>query len=162
MNNSFSLVFGGVIAYILLLLYSGTVLYMSKTVIIVGSPSILRDGDGNLIPTRNVPFPSGLTLVVTTIGGLVSALVVAKLALTPPGTNPATVELSSDASDSAKKLASILTTAFLLGWLATGLTALIVGVMIYGGANSSLADIGTNWLGVAVASGYAYFGIKPR
>jgi hypothetical protein len=46
--------------------------------------------------------------------------------------------------------------------LVTGLTALIVGVMIFPDSNATLGEIGTTWLGLAVASGYAYFGISPR
>jgi hypothetical protein len=46
--------------------------------------------------------------------------------------------------------------------LATGLIALIVGVIVFPDSNSTLREIGTTWLGLAVASGYAYFGISPK
>src|SRR5829696_3754583 len=39
---------------------------------------------------------------------------------------------------------------YLLAWIATGLAALVVGVMLYPKVNQTLADIGTTWLGLAV------------
>jgi hypothetical protein len=46
-------------------------------------------------------------------------------------------------------------------WVFNGLVALIIGVMLFPNANQTLSDAGTTWLGLAVAAGYAYFGIKP-
>jgi hypothetical protein len=40
--------------------------------------------------------------------------------------------------------------------------ALVVGMMLYPNVNQTLNDIGMTWLGLAVASGYAYFNIKPE
>ena len=142
------MIFGGIVAYILLILYSGSVVYMAKKVI--------------LNPDKKVVFSSGLTFVVTTIGGLVSALVIAKLAITKPGESPAVTQLSDDSSERAKSFATLLTVFYLFGWLGTGLIALTVGVMVYPDSNSTLGDIGTTWLGLAVASGYAYFGLKAE
>ena len=52
--------------------------------------------------------------------------------------------------------------AYLVIWLVTGLLALVIGGMLYPEVNQSLNDLGTTWLGLAVASAYAYFGIKPE
>jgi hypothetical protein len=46
-------------------------------------------------------------------------------------------------------------------WLLTGLAAFIVGVLFYPSVNENLSDLGTTWLRLAVAAGYAYFAIKP-
>jgi hypothetical protein len=46
-------------------------------------------------------------------------------------------------------------------WIIVGLGALVIGVMVYPEANSTLNNIGTTWLGTAVAAGYSYFGITP-
>jgi len=43
----------------------------------------------------------------------------------------------------------------------TGFAALLVGVMLYPDSSATLSEIGTTWLGLAVASGYAYFGLNP-
>jgi hypothetical protein len=50
---------------------------------------------------------------------------------------------------------------YLLGWMSTGLAALVLGVMLYPKASQTLNDIGTTWLGLAVSAAYAYFGISP-
>ena len=56
---------------------------------------------------------------------------------------------------------TVIALAYLAVWLITGLAAPIVGVMVHPKLNSTLSDIGTNWLGLAVASGCAYFGLDP-
>jgi heme A synthase len=149
MQKNFGIIFGGVVAYILLGLYTGTVLH-----IIWGVLSCAKDP-----ACKQMDFTDGITYVVTTIGGLVSALVISKLTLTEPGENPAIIR---DAQRNKEiGWATNLALAYLAVWLITGLSALIIGVMIHPNINSTLSDIGTTWLGLAVASGYAYFGLKP-
>ena len=55
-----------------------------------------------------------------------------------------------------------LAIAYLVIWLVVGLISLVIGVMVYPNVSQALNDIGTTWLGLAIASGYAYFGIKPE
>lgn len=105
---------------------------------------------------------SGTTYVVTTVGGLVSALVVAVLGATKPGVNPSRALVSENASAQVKKVGNIVVVLYLVVWAGTGLAALIVGLMMYPDASQTLANLGTTWLGIAVAAGYAYFGIKPQ
>jgi hypothetical protein len=162
MAKNFPAIFGGIVAYVLLLLYAGTVISMTIGVIQHGMAEAPRDRDGKTLPKEKVEFTPGVVNIVTLIGGLVSALVIAKLAITKPGENPALMKLSADAGELGKNLATWLTVAYLVGWLATGLVALIVGVMVFPDSNSTLGEIGTTWLGLAVASGYAYFGISPK
>jgi hypothetical protein len=161
MRKNFSVIFGGVVAYMLLLLYGGTVAYMTGAVILNSRHEASKDKDGKAIAAVKIEFKPGLVYVVTTIGGLVSALVVARLAITKPGENPATTLRMVDAGEGAKALSAWLTIAYLVGWLLTGLTALLVGIMFYPETNATLGEIGTTWLGLAVASGYAYFGLNP-
>lgn len=104
-------------------------------------------------------FSSGMVYVVTTLEGLVSALVVARLTMTSPSNDPSNVTSLTNASLSKK--AKILIRAYLLVWLLTGLLALIFGTMIYSTIDSTLSDIGTTWLGLAVSATYAYFGLQP-
>ena len=99
---------------------------------------------------------------MTTVGGLVSALVVGKLALTPPTDPPALVTAAAKAAGTPPDPLNVwLTVAFMVVWLLAGLAALVVGVLLYSDVNKLLGGIGTNWLGLAVAAGYAYFGVKP-
>lgn len=152
MTSDFGKLFGAVLAVILLLLYAVTMGFLMAHVIICGPDT-----------TCTAPFPitSGMIFVLTTVSGLVSALVVASLAATQPGTNPSRQWVSEGASESSKKKANYIVAIYLGVWVFAGLTALIIGVMIYPGVNQTLSDAGTTWLGLAVAAGYAYFGIRP-
>ncbi len=46
-------------------------------------------------------------------------------------------------------------------WILTGLSCLVVGEMLYPGANQTISDIGASWFGISVAAGYSYFGVNP-
>ena len=152
MTSNFGKIFGGMVAVILLLLYAITMGFLVAHVIICGQ-------DASCV----APFPitTGMIFVLTTVSGLVSALVVASLAATEPGTNPSRQWIGEDASEASQKKANYIVAIYLGVWAFAGLTALVVGVMIFPGANQTLSDAGTTWLGLAVAAGYAYFGIKP-
>ena len=143
--SKFQAIFSGVVAYILLALYVGIVGYMVYMV----------------AAYQTKEFTSGVTYIVTTVGGLVSALVVGKLAITPPKDPPALFTAAAAAGGGPDPLNVWLTVAFMVVWLLAGLAALVVGVLLYSDVNQLLAGIGTNWLGLAVAAGYAYFGVKP-
>jgi len=152
MNKSFALAFGGALAFILLMLYAVSVIYMISAVA----------AWERTVPVKPVEFSTGLVLVVTTIGGLVSALVITKLAVTPPGQSP-TISLPTVSDDEGpSRIEAGLAILYLLIWLLVGLGALIVGVMLHPEANQTLHDLGATWLGLAVTSGYAYFGITPK
>jgi hypothetical protein len=152
MQNKFAVIFGGAITGTLLILYTYAVLYMSVLVYRAGS----------VRPDRAIEFSSGLVYVATMIGGLVSALVIAKLAITKPGKNPGVMRVTADENGTPNEWVTRLAVAYLVVWLVVGLVALLIGTMLYPNVNQTLNDIGTTWLGLAVASGYAYFGIKPE
>jgi len=152
MSSNFGKLFGAILAVILLLLYAITMAFLVTHVISCGEDTACV-----------APFPitTGMIFVLTTVSGLVSALVVASLAATEPGTNPSRRWVGEDASEANQKKANYIVAIYLGVWVFAGLTALIVGVMIYPNANQTLSDAGTTWLGLAAAAGYAYFGIKP-
>lgn len=102
-----------------------------------------------------------MVTVLTLVGGLVSALVVAELAATKRGENPATRGLDAKASSGVKHLVTVLTGLYLLVWLVAGLSAFVVGFMQHPGVLQPLTDLGQAWLGLAIATVYAYFGINP-
>ncbi len=103
-----------------------------------------------------------MTSALSLIGGLVSALVIAELAITEPGKAPVARVLDSDASVSAARFVKIVTGIYLLVWVVAGLTAFVVGYLQHPGVLQPLTDLGQSWLGLAVAAGYAYFGIQPK
>jgi hypothetical protein len=141
------LMFGGIIAVVLLGLYGYSVI----TAILVATGFTAAAG-----------FTSGFSSTMTTVGGLVAALVVAELALTKPGQTPIARVLQSNPSVGSTTSLKIITFSYLTVWLALGLSAYIVGSMWYPDTQTALADVGQSWLGVAVAAAYAYFEIQPN
>lgn len=144
--NNFRFVFGGIIAVVLLMLYAFTNGLLINNVI-NASRDVVNDG---------------VIFVHTTVGGLISALVIAELAITKPGDTPGSRILDEYTSDRFKTNVARVTAIYLIVWLILGLSALIVGVMLYPDVSDTLSDTGTTWLGLAIAAGYSYFGIRGR
>lgn len=96
---------------------------------------------------------------MSVIGGLVSALIISELAVTKPGDAPGARVLTAN-SGKAKNILRWTTGLYLLAWLVTGASAFWTGLK-YPDALPALTSIGQAWLGLSVASAYAYFGLKP-
>lgn len=138
----------GLIAWILLLLYAGTAIAMLIAVVRCG-------GSGSC---TTVAFHDGLLFVVTSIGALVSALVVATLAKAPPGGE---IEIAGATTASrGDRFSHRMPWIYLGVWLLIGTAAVVVGVLMYPEVNQSVSDLGTAWLGTAITAAYAYFGIE--
>lgn len=105
-------------------------------------------------------FNDGMAQALSVIGGLVSALVIAELAIAKPGEAPARRALGKDASDLAVRTVSIVATFYVLVWIGAGLTAFLVG-LYHPKEVPPLTTLGQAWLGLAVSAAYAYFGLKP-
>jgi hypothetical protein len=145
----YKLIIGGIIAYILLMLYSGIAIYAIVRVIESSHPNC----DGK------VELHQGLIYVLTTVGGLVSALVVSRMTITTPGADPSILR---NFGEDQPLVVNIIVWCYLLIWTFTGLATLLVGVIIFPDSCKTLSEQGTTWLGLAVAAGYAYFNIEPR
>lgn len=141
------LLVGGLIAIVLLGLYVYSVI---RAIMLALSPMGGRLNDGEL-------------LALTTIGGLVSALVIAELAVTKPGERP-TVHMfgppETRFDDVLMKTAPWVSGLYMLVWTALGVAAFVIGVMQHPGKVQSLTDLGQAWLGLAVSAAYAYFGLN--
>jgi len=143
------LIFGGIIAYMLLLIYGGIAVYIIQQVIYCSNdPSC-----------TNVELHDGLIYVLTTVGGLVSALVVSKMAITAPGSDPSVFRYFEE---DQPPVINFIVWCYLVIWTIIGLASLITGVLIFPGICKTLSAFGTTWLGLAVAAGYSYFNIDPR
>jgi len=148
------LLFGGFVAVILLGLY---VYAVYEGIMVV---SCLSAAGCTKYPVGD--FSLGFSHAMSLIGGLVSALVIAELAVTKPGEAPVARALrGAEASWKLSWTLSGVTTIYLLVWVLTGLAAYVVGTMWYPGKLQPLTDLGQAWLGLAVAAAYAYFGISP-
>lgn len=153
-------VFGSLLAVALLILYSSILIYMMINAVSCESAEVCRA----LIDDKQ-----GMIYVVTTIGGLISALVIAELAVTPAGETPVAYRMAPPANiqQAPQRIERIkrgavatLTYAYLIVWVLLGLAALVIGVVLYPEASMTIRALGNTWLGLAVAAGYSYFGIK--
>ena len=147
MSSRFGAVFGALLAFLLLALYCSSALYLIYEVYHTAAGGKVEKTDGYIY-------------VLTTVGGLVSALVIAQLSVTKPGSTP-TIAGSKPKSTLGIYATNTMVTIYLLAWVFTGLAALVVGVMINPDVNKTISDLGTTWLGLAVSAAYAYFGIQP-
>ena len=144
--------FGGLIAVILLGIYIHLIRVAIKVVYCVSESGCTE------YPATY--FNEGMAQALSVIGGLVSALVIAELAITIPGEPLAKRTLSEDASQLAVRITSIVAIFYVLVWIGAGLTAFMVG-LYHPQELPALTTLGQAWLGLAVSSAYAYFGIKP-
>jgi hypothetical protein len=148
--------FGGLIAIVLLGLYVYSVAMGILVVKCVSTPGCTSR------PLSS--FTDGMITALTLIGGLVSALVIAELAITRPGQTPGARMVGTreaTASTRVTNTVKIVTAVYLLVWVAAGLSAFVVGYMQHPKVLQPLTDLGQSWLGLAVAAAYVYFGIKP-
>jgi hypothetical protein len=150
--NRNKLIFGGLIAVILLGLY-----VYATVIAILAAPCAGQPG----CPTLN----EGTVTILNLVGGLVSALVIAELAVTPAGEAPGERLLEADAHgkrapSTALTVVKVVATVYILVWLLCGLASLIVGYLKYPNNVPELTATGKAWLGLAISSAYAYLGVK--
>lgn len=154
MSKTFALIFGALLACALLLIYLGSILYMAYGL------WTTCQGAAVACTSNSISLNEGFQFVFTTVGGLVSALVVAQLTVTRPGDAPTIGNFKAETGLGQRRTEQVVG-AYLLVWMICGFLALVVGVMFYNKVNSTLSDAGTGWLGMAVSAAYAYFGINP-
>jgi hypothetical protein len=102
----------------------------------------------------------GVNLILNVVGGLVSALVVAELAVTQPGELPSAQLLKRRMTRSSKKLRTILSTAFIIVWILCGVISIVIYVLYPNETPAALSEFAKAWLGLALASAYSYLGIR--
>lgn len=143
--------FGGAIAVVLL----GLWVYL----VITGIQTVVCASAAGCIAHPVAGFNDEMAQALAVIGGLVSALVIAELAVTRSGATPAAHLLAANAGPRAKLLLQVISGVYVLAWLAAGLAALLVG-MRHPHVLQPLTSVGQAWLGLAVAAAYAYFGLR--
>ena len=145
------LLFGGFIAVILLFLYEYAVYEALVVVMCVGTSGCTQYTADSFTP--------GFSHAISLIGGLVSALVVAELAVTKLCEAPVARALGGTiASPTPSWTLTVVTAIYLVVWAIGGWAAYVIGTMWYSGKLQPL--IHQSWLGLAVAAAYSYFGIS--
>jgi hypothetical protein len=106
-------------------------------------------------------FSDGLAAIMQGGGGMTSAVVVALLGLTKAGQLTWATPLVEHGGRHPLDLHAILTGAYALAWFAAGLTALVVGWILYPRKVDALTAAGQAWFGVALVAGYSFFALPP-
>ena len=144
MNQKIREIVGSLISVVILILYAAVLWEIIDLV------KDWNKGD------PEVDIAGGKLLIVTGIGGLVSAVVIATLGISEPGRAPTgTVQVLS--KDFGKTLMTIVTLVYIGVWLFLGGYAAIYGVIKLPEASSTLNELGIAWFGLLLGAGYAYF-----
>jgi len=147
--------FGGAIAVVLLGIYVHLLRIAYQLVDKCGNQT------GGCTPEQIAAgFNDVMSQALAVIGGLVSALVIAELAVTAPGQVPAARVLATDAPPLTRSIFKWVTIAYVFVWLLAGLAAFLKG-MYHPKVLPAFTSLGQAWLGLAVAAAYAYFNLKP-
>jgi hypothetical protein len=147
MNAKSIEILNGIIAIILLLIYSFTLGHM--IVKVIGWDTV----NGNLVFNNNIIW------VANVVGGLVAGVIIANLALSKPGETPVS-QVREISRQYGKKLLKSVIWSYITVWLLIGTAAFLVGVILLPDVNSTLNEIGKYWLGILLGSAYAWFGVK--
>jgi len=102
----------------------------------------------------------GVNLILNVIGGLVSALVIAELAITRPGDLPTAEILQKRVARASKRVVKIVSTVFVIVWLVGGTASLVMYILYPNAIPAALSEFAKAWLGLAIASAYSYLGIR--
>jgi ABC-type polysaccharide/polyol phosphate export permease len=150
MNNEKSLeAVKGIFALLLLLIYLCLLGYMIIKVVTFDrvSPDALE-------------INSEVTFFITTIGALISAVVIGLLGNAESFSTPGKKMRETITPGESKFLKGVVW-GYIGVWCIAGLITLIVGVFIYPDVNNTLHEIGRSWFGILLGSAYVYFGINP-
>ncbi len=121
---------GGICAVVLLAIY----VYVVATGILVARWVAIP----NCTAHPREAFTPEIASTMALIGGLVSALVVSELAITPPGKQPLARAIRANASGRRRKAVTISTWAYIAVWFVVGLWAFVTGVLSILGFSSHL------------------------
>jgi hypothetical protein len=146
-------IFGGLIAVLLLGLY----VHLIRIATLIVHCSMVTGCTAYPVSM----FNEGMAQALSVIGGLISALVIAELAITKPGELPAVGAVRTAAAPNPPALLKAISLVYVLVWIAAGFWAFIQGVY-HPTVLPALTTLGQAWLGLAVAAAYAYFGLQRQ
>lgn len=144
------LLFGGLLATILLGFYIWS---------IVDAVSIARECKN--ASTCADQFSANMSFLLNSLGGLIAATVVGVLGATQPGEYPSKKLFGENLSGIVKRVAAYMPSIYIVVWIFCGVIMVIYGFILHPEAVPPLSAQAKVWIGTAVASVYAYFGITP-
>lgn len=108
-------------------------------------------------------FSTNMSFLLNSIGGLISATVVGVLGATQAGEFPSLTLYGRNISGIVRGLAAYMPSIYILVWIVCGVVTVIYGFILYPESDPvpPLFAQAKVWLGTAIASVYAYFGISP-
>ncbi len=112
-----------------------------------------------LCEQKCIPFNSQKSAALVLLSGLVSGVVIAELALTPPNKLPAARLLSQNATPRSQRWVGGVAIFYLLVWTIAGLACFFVAYLSHPDKLATLSDLGWNWIGLAVTAAYAWIGV---
>ena len=110
--------------------------------------------------THDMPFNDGMSYAFNTINGLISAIVIAELAITRTGEAPAALLFQSNLDNKPHISKKILSSIFLIVWILAGFVAFYSSQIIVQTTVVEISELGKSWIGLLVGAAYAYFGIN--
>lgn len=149
-------IFGGLIPVILLGFYVFAIVRSIQTT----QQVVDRCNNNVSCMQKNRVSSEGFETVLNVVGGLVSALVVAELAITQRGELPSAQILQRNASKPSKKVATVISMAYIITWLLCGVASVAVYILHPNAVPLELSEFAKSWLGLAIASAYSYLGIR--
>lgn len=147
------LLFGGMIAFILLGLYVWSIVSGACE----ASPIA---GCKDRVPA----FTANMQFLLNSVGGLISATVVGVLGATKPAEFPAEGLFRKNLTGTVQTIAGYMPSLYILVWIICGTYMVVYGFVLYSDDNlaPAFSAQAKMWLGTALAAVYAYFGIRPN
>ena len=102
--------------------------------------------------------------VITLIGGLISAYVISRFAVTPRGKDPGKITFYSSNGEAQQKSDNnlgVMTYVFLIVWVIMGFCSVTLGMVLSPEIDEMLNTHGKEWIASAVGAFAAYIGIDP-
>ncbi|GEM_PF-2417461 len=157
------LLFGSILAMILLGLYIWSI--VDAISVVQCKEEVLKHlADKNKDP-QQVPicslFTDNMKYILNSIGALISATVVGALGASAIAEFPGRELFRKGLTGSLQTIAGYMPSVYILFWLGCGVFTLIYGFLLYDTDHEpAFTEHAKAWLGVAIAAGFAYFGIN--
>jgi len=144
------LLVGGLLTLILL------ALYLYALVIALGDAARCVP----ISPDKTCTLQPNVALVLETVGALIAAVVISQLSVTRPGEPLGARLVGTEIPTGQLQVSNVVAAAYVITWIAAGVALIVVGWFQHPDV-PEVVSAGKEWLGFAIAAGYAYFGVSP-